>query len=189
MYRAASQDANIGYALLYWLIFGFIAGVANAMWNAALGGAMASLMEPFYGQMPELEDLMLMQPAGGLLLNLVLLPVWMGIGLVIWFIWTGVVHLLLMLFGGANQGYEATFRTMSYANGSVAIFYVFPICGMYVAIVWSLVAQIIGLREIHETSGGKAAAAVLGPLVLCLACLCLGIMLFVFGIGLASASG
>jgi len=28
-YREASQDANIGYALLYWLIFGFITGSSS----------------------------------------------------------------------------------------------------------------------------------------------------------------
>jgi len=145
------------------------------------------MMQPYIDQVPELEELMFMEPAGGLFLNLVLMPVWLGIGLVVWFIWTGIVHLLLMLFGGANRGYEATFRTMSYANGSVAIFYLFPICGAYVAIVWSLVVQIIGLREIHETSGGKAAAAVLVPIGFCIACLCLTLFLVVAMI--ASATG
>ena len=145
------------------------------------------MMEPYFDQMPELEELAFMEPTAGLLLNLVLVPVWLGIGLVIWFIWTGIIHLLLMLFGGAHRGYEASFRTMSYASGSVAIFYLFPICGMYVAIVWSLVVQIIGLREIHETSAGKAAAAVLVPIGFCVVCVCLTAVLF--GAMIASMAG
>ena len=80
------------------------------------------------------------------------------------------VHLLLLMFGGASRPFETTFRVMCY-SWAVAVFNVIPFCGMLVGAVWRIVVQIIGLREAQEVPGGRAAAAVLIPVLL--GCLCL----------------
>ncbi len=80
------------------------------------------------------------------------------------------VHLLLLMFGGASRPFETTFRVMCYSWG-VAVFNVIPFCGVLVGAVWRIVVQIIGLREAQEVPGGRAAAAVLIPVLL--GCLCL----------------
>jgi hypothetical protein len=56
-----------------------------------------------------------------------------------------------------------------------------PICGGFIAGVWALVCNCIGLARAHETDTGRAVLAVLLPVIVC----CGGIFLvFMFG-GLA----
>jgi hypothetical protein len=84
------------------------------------------------------------------------------------FLGSGMLHLLLLMVRGAKNGFEATFRVMAYAYGS-NIFMAVPFCGGFIAALWNIVVVIIGLKEAHGTSGGKAAFAVLFPVILCCA--------------------
>lgn len=85
-----------------------------------------------------------------------------------------VVHLLLMMFGGAPQPYEATFRVISY-SWAVGVFNLIPICGVFIGALWRIVVQVLGLREAHGVPTGRAAAAVLLPVIL--ACFCAVLLL------------
>ena len=71
-------------------------------------------------------------------------------------------HGCLYLVGGASQGYQATFRVVSYSTVPI-VFNIVPVLGS-LASLWSLVLIAVGLRETHKTSTGKAAAAVLIPI-------------------------
>lgn len=82
------------------------------------------------------------------------------------FVWGGVVHLLLMMFGGARGGFTATARVQGYASAA-ALLNAVPMVGGMIGVVWSVVIQIVGLASAHEAGYGKSAAAVLAPLVLC----------------------
>ena len=73
-----------------------------------------------------------------------------------------------MMVKGARNGFEATFRVVAYGY-SANIFLVVPFCGGLLAGVWAIILYIIGLREAHETTGGKAALAVFLPVVVCCA--------------------
>jgi hypothetical protein len=84
------------------------------------------------------------------------------------FLWSGVLHALLLLVRGAQNGFEATFRVTAYSYGA-NLFLLMPVCGSIIATLWGMVMVIIGLREAHGTTGGKATFAVLFPLVLCCA--------------------
>lgn len=86
------------------------------------------------------------------------------------FFGAAIVHLLLLMFGGAPQPYETTFRVVCY-SWSVGVFNFIPICGVLVGAVWRIVVQIIGVREAQEVPTGRAAAAVLVPVLL--VCFCL----------------
>jgi hypothetical protein len=100
------------------------------------------------------------------------------------FLWSGFLHLLLMLVRGAKNGFEATFRVVSYANGA-NLFLAIPFCGGMIALIWTMVISIIGLKEAHGTSGGKASFAVLFPLILCCG---LAMLVVLMIIGAAAAS-
>ena len=79
------------------------------------------------------------------------------------FVGAGILHLLVVLIvKPANTGFEATFRVVSYANVAQLASWV-PILGPLVAAVASIVLSIIGVRETHETTTGKAALVVLIP--------------------------
>jgi hypothetical protein len=95
------------------------------------------------------------------------------------FIFGGLVHLSLILVGGANKAFEATFRVISFSQGSTAPLQLVPCCGELVALVWCLVANCIGVARAHEIDTGRATLAVLLPVIVC----CGGgiLLLFVFG--------
>ena len=95
------------------------------------------------------------------------------------FILAGLVHLSLMLVGGANKTFEATFRVISFSQGSTAPLQLVPCCGGLVALVWFLVASCIGVARTHEIDTGRATLAVLLPIIVC----CGGgiLLLFMFG--------
>lgn len=82
-----------------------------------------------------------------------------------------IVHLFLLIFGGAKQGLTMTLRVISYAYAP-QIFVVVPLLGACVAAVWTLVLEIIGLASAHRTDTWRAALAVL-------LCIFLGICCFV----------
>ncbi len=128
-FRNASRTAGIGPALLFGLILGGAGSVIALFWQyfmgAALGGGLGS--SPFGGELPpEFADLFSFAGPTMLILWLAMAPVMLLIGL---FLWSAIVHLMLLLLGGASQGYEATFRTIAYCSGSTALFQAVPFCG------------------------------------------------------------
>lgn len=84
------------------------------------------------------------------------------------FLFSAVMHLLLMIFNAASAGYEGTFRVLSYANAP-AVLAVVPFLGPVVAGVWSLVLIFVGLRSIHATSYFKVVFAMILPFVMMVA--------------------
>ena len=95
------------------------------------------------------------------------------------FLMAGVHHLVLMLLGGANKGYDATYKVVSYC--SVAqVFWVIPYCGFYlIAPTFFCIANIIGLSKVHGIEGWKSSVAILAPYVICILS-CVGLFLGVF---------
>ena len=95
------------------------------------------------------------------------------------FIFGGLVHLSLILFGGANKTFETTFRVISFSQGSTAPLQLVPCCGGLAALVWCLVSNCIGVARAHGIDTGRATLAVLLPVIVC----CGGgmLLLFVFG--------
>jgi hypothetical protein len=83
------------------------------------------------------------------------------------FIASGIYHVVLGLLGGRNFPYETTFRVVAYAVGSSLPLAIVPFCGGTIGGIWGLICTIIGLAQAQETSMGKAAGAVLIPVVLC----------------------
>lgn len=83
----------------------------------------------------------------------------------------GIFHVLLLLFRGAPRGFDATLTVVGYAFGLYLLAAV-PACGGLVALVWYVVAVVIGLAEAQRCGSGKALAAVFTPLVLVCVCAC-----------------
>jgi hypothetical protein len=96
---------------------------------------------------------------------IILAPILVIIGV---FIGAAILHLMLMIVGGANNGFEATVRVVCYAQ-TYQLAGIIPICGGLVSLVWSIVLYVVGLAAAHRTTQGKAVLAVLLPVVLCCA--------------------
>jgi hypothetical protein len=182
-FRRLPATGGIGDPLFYGVIVSYLGLLAASLYGAVFNATFGSAFSAF-GDRPELARLMpFVQGWVGLVVNLILGPVFIVVGL---FISSGIVHLLLLLLGGGARGFEGTFRVVAYAAGSNLI-QIVPLCGGFVGRVYWIVLVIIGLSAVHGDSKGKAAAAVLLPLVLFCCCCALGLVVM-FG-GIASALG
>jgi hypothetical protein len=95
---------------------------------------------------------------------IILLPLLIVIGL---FIGSAIVHLCLMMVGGANQSFETTFRVIAFSQGSAGPLQIIPVCGGLISGVWAVVCNCIGLARAHETDTGRAVLAIFLPLIVC----------------------
>jgi len=93
----------------------------------------------------------------------------------------GIVHLCAMIFGAAKNGYGATVRALCYAQGP-ALFGIIPCVG-FLAWIYSVILDILGISSLQETSTGKAAGIVLLP-ILVVFCCC-GLLGFFFAAAIA----
>ena len=99
------------------------------------------------------------QGFGSFLGSLVLAPIFAAIGL---FIGAGILHLLVMLVvGSRNAGFAGTFRVSAYSSVTSLVSWI-PVIG-WIASLYGIYLAIVGVREVHNTSTGKAAIVVLIP--------------------------
>ena len=101
------------------------------------------------------------------------------------FISSGILHVCLMIIGGANRGFEATFRVVCYANAA-QVWALIPVCGGLIATVWVLVCEVIGFTRAQNITTGKAVLAVFLPLIAIAVCVA---VLMVIGIGFFARGG
>lgn len=112
----------------------------------------------------------------GIFLFIILVPVMMIVGM---FLGSGILHLCLMIVGGAKKPFETTFRVVCFSSGSTYLLSMIPFCGGMIAGVWNIVLECIGLARAHEIETGKAVMAVLLPVIVC----CGVALLFSFLVG------
>jgi hypothetical protein len=75
------------------------------------------------------------------------------------FIYGSWAHLFVRAFGG-RKGYWNTIKAFAYGNTPLFLFGWIPFVGTLFSI-WALVLDIIGIRQLHEISTGRAIGAVL----------------------------
>ncbi len=99
------------------------------------------------------------QGVGGFLATIIFAPIIAAIGL---FIGAGILHLLVMLIvGSRNAGFEATLRVVAYSAVTSLVSWI-PIIGGLLSL-YGIYLGIVGIREMHNTTTGKAALVVLIP--------------------------
>jgi hypothetical protein len=99
---------------------------------------------------------------GGFLASIIFAPIGTAIAL---FIGAGILHLLVMLIvGSRNSGFEGTFRVGAYSSVTSLVSWI-PIIGV-IASLYGIYIAIMGIREVHSTTTGRAALVVLIPVVL-----------------------
>jgi hypothetical protein len=104
------------------------------------------------------------QGFGGFIGSIILAPIFAAIGL---FIFSGILHLLVMLIvGSRNSGFEATYRVVAYSAVTSLVSWI-PFIG-WILSLYGIYLGIVGVREMHSTTTGKAAIVVLIPAVVIL---------------------
>ena len=166
-FKAMKREGGLGEPLLYAIIGGTFGGVFALTYNFALRS-----FTPFGDRHNALAHLF-----GGLswIFLLVLTPLFVVIGV---FVASAILHVCLMIVGGAKQSFENTFRVVCFAEGSVSPLLVIPFCGGLIVGIWKVILYCIGLARAHETDTGRAVIAVLLPLVVC----CGAFLLLMFGV-------
>jgi hypothetical protein len=174
-FRTMKTEGGLAEPLIYALIGGCVGGIVSLLLSLGLQS-----MGLFAGQR---DAFTAMAGIGiGMIGLIVLVPVFIVIGL---FIGAAIVHLCLMIVGGANKSFETTFRVLAFSQGSTGPLQVIPVCGGLIAFVWALVVDCIGLARAHETSTGRAVLAVLLPLIVCCGA---GILFLIMFGGIAALS-
>ena len=161
-----------GSAVLFGLVSAIAGNVVYALYSWAGAQQLTVAMRQMIDKMPPeqrqaFEQMSPWLSGHGALWSAVFSPISALIGI---YLAAGILHLLLMLFRGANRGFDATLTTVGYAYGLNLLLAV-PACGWIIALVWYVVVLIIGTAESQRCGTGKAAAAVLLPGVL-LCCCC-----------------
>lgn len=183
-FRSMPTVGGIGAPLGYGVLAGYAGLVLASLYQLVFQSVFASWAGRFgQGHTPFERWLPMMGQGLGFALQLVLGPLFVLIGI---FIASAILHVFLLLFGGAQRGFEASFRVMCYSEAT-AFAQVIPMCGGFVTAVWWIVVTIIGLSEAHATGKGQAAAAVLVPIVL-VCCCCIGALALMAG-GIAGLAG
>ena len=96
---------------------------------------------------------------GSFLVGIILAPIFAAIGL---FIGAGILHLLVMLIvGSRNSGFEGTLRVSAYSSVTSLVSWI-PFVG-WIASLYGIYLAIVGIREVHNTTTGRAALVVLIP--------------------------
>jgi phage FluMu protein Com len=80
---------------------------------------------------------------------------------------SAIVHVSLMIVGGARQGFETTLRAVAFAQGATGWLNILPCFGPLIIVIWVIALEIIGIARAHETTLGKAALAVFLPMLVC----------------------
>ena len=173
------ERGDFASPLIFGVLVGWAAAVIGELWRVIFGTSMLAM---FAGSRlgEQLAPIMAMSGVG-LVIQIVLAPIFIFVGL---FIWSGILHLSVLVVGGAKSstsGFEGTFRTVSY-SAVAQLGQIIPFAGGIIAFVWGIVLLVLGLVRLHHTSQGRALAAVLLPIVLC--CVLIGL---VVSMGVAAA--
>jgi hypothetical protein len=167
-FTAMRREGGLGDPLLYAVIGATFGGVFAITYNFVIRS-----FSPFADRHGALGHVF----AGmGWIFLLVLTPIVVVIGM---FIVSAILHVCLMIVGGAKQSFETTFRVICFAEGSASPLLVIPFCGGLISGIWKIVLYCIGLARAHETDTGRAVIAVFLPLIVC----CGGGLLIAFMFG------
>jgi hypothetical protein len=173
-------SSALGLPILYGVLLGWLGALVQFLWSLLFQGSLLALIGSLEG-MEKVVPAMALGTLGGLV-AVALTPV---VVLIVIFVWSAIVHLFLMVAGGANHGFAVTLRVVCYAYTS-QVAQLLPVFGDMVALLWGLALSVLGLAQAHGTAMGRALAAILLPLALCCICaaaLLLVVLVAVLGVG------
>jgi hypothetical protein len=155
-------------SLLNPLVFALICTEISVILGGILGlvGVREGFVAGYGFQVPENQDF------GEFIGSVIFAPIGSAISV---FVIAGIAHLLVMLIVGAtNSGFGATFRVASYASVTSLVSWI-PIIGGLLGL-YAIYLAVVGIREMHQTTTGKAAIVVLFPVILILLLALLGLL-------------
>ena len=137
------------YILIWLAIYGALSGLIFAATFDVIAGMFGVLL-PFPTWLHGMGFLVVPVMVGYMIVGGI-------VGLFVSSAWT---HLWVYLLGG-REGYTQTFKALAYAATPSYAFGWIPFVGWIAGSIWALVLSIIGIRELHGISTGRAVGAYL----------------------------
>ena len=164
---------KISFGEGYWspLIYGLIAGIIG-------NGCAIFWIWFFIAQMIPMDSIPF-QYSLSILQIIVPLPFQQALAI---FVGSAIVHLCLMIVKGNNNGYKTTFRAISYSYSGY-LFGIIPFIGIFIGNIYVFILTIIGVKEGHGISTGKAVLAVLLPAIVIFGLIFIAIMIVMMFVG------
>lgn len=130
---------------------------------AALSAVLFAFASTMFGSMKGGFGMMLGKGAGisGPILIFVIVLILMVIGA---FICGAIVHIFVYIVGG-RKGIAKTIIALMYADTPYLLFGWIPLIGL-IAVIWSLVLNVLGIRQFQELTTGRAILAILIPIII-----------------------
>lgn len=172
-FRRIDHGASMARPILYFLLVSVTGAFFHLVWQAYLYVPMMGQAAAYGG------DAYVIQFFAAPFVVLV------GLG-----VQTLILHLFVLMLAPERRGLGSTARVICYASGP-ALLTVVPFVGAVAGGIWGLVLQVVGIREAHRTSTGRAVVVVLAPVVLAFLSALLLIVLLALAMGggeLASGS-
>jgi hypothetical protein len=159
-FSSMPTTGGIGSPLVYAILVSWIGIAVGVVWTVIFQGIWMPFMD--LGD----ETALFAGFSAALAIGMIFLaPIFIIVGV---FIAAAILHLMLMIVGGANRGFEATVRVVCYAQ-TAQLAGIIPFCGEIILTVWIIVLYVVGLAAAHRTTHGKAILAIALPIVLCCA--------------------
>ena len=146
-FRRLAWEGSLARPLLYYLLVSITSAFFVLLWRSTDAPLLPASFRPEAPLAPLVQ--FFFEPFAAL--------IGLGLGVL-------VLQLFALILAPARRGMRATARVFCYSAGP-AVFTAAPILGPAVGAVWSLVLLVMGLREAHRTTPGRAAAIVLIPVV------------------------
>jgi hypothetical protein len=134
--------------------FYLICSLIGVLWNLGLNLGIEMLQVDRAGRRGPNIEFVLIGYAAIMVTLVFLMPV-------LCFLVAGLLHLSLKLVGGANLGYETTFRVTAFTWGAINIVSIVPCFGGCIAFIWGAVCLVAALTEAHRCSTGQAIGALI----------------------------
>ena len=158
----ASKEDTLGDAFKYYIILLLI----FALFSAVIAVVVFSLFAGFFGRMlPGFMPALLALAGAGAAVAFIAVFIYMliagAIGVLIGGLW---LHIWVYLMGG-RKGLTQTFKALMYGATPSLLLGWIPFIN-FLASIWALIVEIIGIRQLHEISTGRAVAAVILAIII-----------------------
>jgi len=150
-----ARRIELGDAIKYFIILLIINAILTVIVDLIMGSAILSAINQAMGQLG-MGEIFLAETIGVAIGAIVLVIV----SLIMVFIIGGWLHLFVYLLGG-RKGYLETVKALIFGSTPYMLIGWIPLVGIIIGGIWSLILSILGIRELHQISTGRAAGAVI----------------------------
>lgn len=186
----AKKDESLGKAYQYYvvllIIFSVLYGIVTILTGINSFSEITAMTGDMFG--PEFGDAISAFGGFAAAMDFFFIYLMFVMSLFTVFISGFILHCFVLMFDG-EKGYRMTLKSVFYAYTPYLLLGWIPFVNI-IALIWTLILQVIGIKTYHEISTGKAIMVVLLPIILFLIGIILfGVVIAAFLTGILSAAG